>query len=149
MNNLFLKKKMTTRIVFISGHCNLTDNEFKQFYVPSLDQLLLNPTQIVVGNAYGADTKSFDYLVENNYPLDLITVYHHGTGTQSYPENIKIVSNFASYTKRDTAMTLSSTEDLLWIRPVEECKTLIGAKFDPKRKSGTELNLLRRRKFKK
>ena len=74
----------------------------------------------------------------------MIAVYHHGTGKQNYPENIKVVSNFTSYTKRDAAMTFASTEDLLWVRPDEESKILIGVKFDPKRKSGTELNRLRR-----
>jgi hypothetical protein len=77
----------------------------------------------------------------------LITVYHHGTGKQKYPKDIQIVSNFTSYTKRDAAMTFASTENLLWVRPDEESKILLGEKYDPKRKSGTELNRLRRIKM--
>jgi hypothetical protein len=149
-SNFFQKnqKKMTSaRIVFISGHCNLSSKEFQDHYIPRLDELLLHPVPIVVGNAYGADTKSFEYLTENNYPANLIIVYHHGTGKQKYPKDIQIVSNFTSYTKRDAAMTFASTEELLWVRPDEESKILLGEKFDPKRKSGTELNRLRRIKM--
>lgn len=142
---------MSKRVVFISGHCNLSNLEFEEFYKSQLDALLSNPVPIVIGNAYGCDTISFEYLIKNQYPHHLITVYHYGTGVpiSYYPKTIKTISNFTSYTKRDAAMTLASTEDLLWVRPEEQTKALIesqGKTFSAKRKTGTELNRLRRKK---
>ena len=134
-------------ILFISGHCNLTKNEFEQHYKPKLD--LLQSTPIVIGNAFGADLMSFEYLLTKSYPIHLITIYHFGTGAPiSFYKNtnVKLVEGFTSYTKRDEAMTVASTEDCAWVRPKSETKLLLGKHYSEKRKSGTELNLIRREK---
>ncbi len=144
---------MTQRVVFISGHCNLQDSEFDEFYKPRLVELILDPVPVVIGNARGADTMSYQYLCLHGYPVDKITIYHHGSGTseESYRRRfVKVIKGFPSYTKRDEAMTYASTEELAWVRDPEKSRQLVeasGGRFDPKRKSGTELNLLRRQRI--
>jgi hypothetical protein len=131
----------------------LQDSEFDEFYKPRLIDLILDPVPVVIGNARGADTACFDYLCLHGYPVDLITIYYYGSGTseQYYTrKSVKVVKGFNSYTQRDVAMTSASSEELAWVRDPEASKILVeasGGKFDPKRKSGTELNLIRRQKM--
>lgn len=138
------------RKIFISGHCNLTHEEFNEHYKSKLDDILNNPIHnILVGNAGGADTLCLEYLLRNNYPKDLITIYFYNPYNSSIKkyDTLNLVDGFTSYTKRDAEMTKLSTEDLLWIRSDEENKIMIenmGLVYKKGRKSGTELNLIRR-----
>jgi hypothetical protein len=138
------------RKIFISGHCNITHEEFDNHYKPKLDEIISNPIHnILIGNARGADTLALDYLIFNNYPKELITIYFYSPYNCSMNkyEGLNIVNGFTSYTKRDSEMTKLSTEDLLWIRSDEDNKIMLesmGMVYIKKRKSGTELNLIRR-----
>lgn len=141
-------------IYFISGHINLTQDEFLTHYVPTLDQII-NPTnKFVMGNAHGGDTMGLDYLLENGISPKSITIYYHGFD-KNHPRNrdyyrskgLNLIDGFKSYTERDSAMTYSSDIDIAWIRPKEETKKLLeslGEIYRPSRVSGTEKNLIRR-----
>ncbi|VBB17917.1 hypothetical protein YASMINEVIRUS_380 [Yasminevirus sp. GU-2018] len=139
---------------FISGHVNLTEDEFKLHYKKRLDDLIMTKNdKIVVGNANGADKMSFDYLVDNAYPPNLITVFHYGSGVpRSYyvSKGVNVIDGFDSYTKRDSHMTNNSDADILWIRPEDETKAIVekeGKVYRPGRISGTEINKNRRAKL--
>lgn len=148
---------------FISGHTNLSDEEFKLHYVPRLNQIIElaksnadeKPVAVVIGNAWGADKMAFDYLVINNFPKNLITIYHYGSGVSEdyygFFLGTEVISGFKSYTNRDKFMTENSDEDILWVRSDEETKKLVESQGNVfrKRVSGTELNKQRREKMKK
>lgn len=124
------------RIVFVSGHLDLTKEEFEQHYVPELHHLVREGCLFVVGDARGCDLfvqEWFDYcFIFGGAPL---TVYHmlekprdHGFPTEEvYP----LVGGFQNDEERDAAMTAASTEDLAWVKPGRQ-------------KSGIAKNLLRR-----
>lgn len=142
---------MTT--AFISGHTDLNDQEFQQYYVPQLQHVISEKHNVVLGNAPGADTKVLEYLLTAGHDPKQVTVYifsrtdDHATLRQWYIEKYKVsvLNNWTSYNKRDTAMTFASDYDLCWVRSEEECRCLYGDQYR-KRVSGTEQNLIRRKK---
>ena len=63
-------------IYFISGHRDLTIEEFKKHYIPKIDEVCAfdKNAKFVVGDYWGADTFAQDYLVNIGYG-DNVTVY--------------------------------------------------------------------------
>jgi len=127
---------------FVSGHLDITPEEFKEHYVEALDTALTAGAYFVVGDARGSDTMAQEYLKGKTTH---VTVYHQ----QTFPRNNKgafpVRGGFQNDTTKDTAMTLASDLDIAWVRSVEAQKKLYGSKYR-KRTSGTEKNLKRRQK---
>lgn len=134
-------------ITFISGHIDITKDEFLFHYQYKLDQAILRKDFFILGNAKGVDTYALEYLIKKNYPRNKITVYYYSKYNQDLNKfltlGINIKTGFKSNTNRDTEMTLNSDIDIAWVRSEEECKLLYKDKFR-KRKSGTQLNIERR-----
>lgn len=61
--------------------------------------------------------------------------------------SITAVTGFSSYEERDAAMTRLSDRDIAWVRSAEENRKKYGKKWKPTRTSGTENNLIRRKKI--
>ena len=118
-------------VFFVSGHLNLTIDEFNQFYTPFLEQAMKQNCSFVIGDAIGADFMAQSYLMKNHY--DKVVVYH----MFETPRNncgFKTKGGFDSDDARDSQMTRDSTKDICWVR-----------KGKSKRISGTEKNILRRK----
>ncbi len=128
-------------IAFISGHLDLTPEEFKEHYIPQLEGALhrTDPCDFVVGDAQGADAMAQDWLSRRwlTYNVE-VTVYHmfitprHNYGP--YPTK----NGFTKDTGKDAAMTEDSDYDIAWVRP-EKYSSVSG------RMSGTEANIVRRK----
>lgn len=67
------KRKAPVMIVFVSGHLDVTPEEFAQHYAPGLQQHVLAGNTFVVGDARGADRLAHDFL--NQLGAD-VTVFH-------------------------------------------------------------------------
>ena len=147
MNEQDTKQKY---IYFISGHLDLSDENFEQYYRPFIDFAIEQKSYFVVGDAKGADAKGQNYLWKRSRQdpsiRERVTVYHIGDNPRNNP-GFQTKYGFTSDEHRDANMTKDSTHDILWIRPIEEAKKLYGKKFNPKRISGTEQNKLRRLKM--
>lgn len=139
---------------FISGHINLSQDEFLVHYVPKLNQVINSKNKFVMGNAQGGDTLGLDYLLTHGVSPKSITIYYHGFNP-SHPRNkdyyrsmgLNLIDGFKSYTERDSAMTYASNIDIAWVRSKEETRKLLeslGETYRPSRVSGTEKNLIRR-----
>lgn len=130
---------------FISGHLDITDGEFREYYIPKIDQAIAMPdAKFVIGDARGIDSMAQKYLKYKN--ITDVTVYH----LYEKPRNncgFPCKGKYMSDESRDNAMTTSSDQDIAWVRPVEEQKKLYGKKYRHKRISGTEKNLNRRQKL--
>ena len=122
-------------IYFISGHRDISQEEFNKYYKPQLDKAIEDKNKkFVVGDYYGVDIMTQEYLVSKGLE-DYITVYH----MFDKPRNIASdkISTKGGYTtddERDSAMTKDSNIDIAFIRKGKE-------------KSGTALNILRRYTF--
>lgn len=123
---------------FISGHCNITQEEFDNNYVPALKKAIEDKeSYFVVGDCIGVDIMAQDYLIDV-LGLDprRITVYHMYTSARNKnPKIINTKGGFTSDSGRDSQMTKDSDFDIAFVR-------------DPKKMSGTGENILRRNKLK-
>ena len=137
MNELFEKQKeeRISKTYFISGHRDITENEFEK-YKESLQEIL-NETpdaMFIMGDYHGVDIMAQNYLIEelNVNPLN-ITVYHMLDNPRNINSNItNLIGGFESDEERDAAMTTNSFKDIAFVRNHTEL-------------SGTAQNILRRK----
>lgn len=127
-------KKDTSKTYFISGHRDITAEEF-QNYSQALDKIIKETpdASFVVGDYYGVDIMAQDYLV-NVLKIDpaQITVYHMFNKPRNINEKItNTVGGFETDEERDAAMTTNSSHDIAFVR-------------NHKKLSGTAQNILRR-----
>lgn len=116
-------------IYHVSGHLDLTPDEFSVHYLPALDALRAGePCAFVVGDAVGADAMFIEYAA--THQLD-VTVYHMFEAPRRTAPGAPTVGGYTSDEARDAAMTAASDADIAWVRPGRE-------------RSGTAKNLKRR-----
>jgi hypothetical protein len=101
---------------FVSGHLNLSNEEFVTHYVPRLTPAIEQGANFVVGDAGGCDTKAMQFLAERVDPSRL-KVFHMLTEPRNFVEGFPLVGGFESDEQRDAAMTKASTDDIAWVRP--------------------------------
>jgi hypothetical protein len=120
------------KTAFVSGHLDLTDEEFQQHYADKISEACNLGHRIVVGDAGGCDliAQKFLYHVPSEF-CDHITVYHMFDHPRNNPCGYSTIGGFQSDGERDEAMTEASDYDIAWVRPGRE-------------KSGTAQNILRR-----
>lgn len=114
--------------MFVSGHLDVTPEEFGEHYAPRLLAAHEAGAEFIVGDARGADTLAQAYLHEVGAR---VVVYHMFTAPRNNVGGFPTVGGFASDRERDEAMTAASDTDVAWVRPGRE-------------KSGTSKNLARR-----
>ena len=120
---------MTDAIVaFVSGHLDLTDEEFVAHYVPQISAVAAQGGRFVVGDARGADLLFQRHAHAHALP---VTVFHMFERPRNNIGDRPLVGGFTSDDTRDAAMTAASTLDIAWVRPGRE-------------RSGTARNLARR-----
>lgn len=117
--------------VFVSGHLDLTEEEFQTHYHRAIfSYLIAGPKyHFIVGDARGADTM-FQQLAKDWNLDDVVTVCHMFDKPRNHLCG-KLIGGFQSDEERDQFMTLHSDLDLAWVRPGRE-------------NSGTAKNLRRR-----
>jgi hypothetical protein len=123
---------------FISGHRNITQEEFDNNYIPAIQKALeYKNVYFVVGDYYGTDIMAQNYLVDVlGVDPRRITVYHMFTSPRNINPKIQNTKGgFTSDSGRDEQMTKDSDYDIAFVR-------------DPKKISGTAENILRRNKLK-
>lgn len=145
-------------VYFVCGHGDITDAEFAEHYVPKLDAALADPqlSGFVVGDFRGVDTRTQEYLSDKGI-ADKVSVFHmYGEPRNLACKDFQKVSGFGNDEARDSAMTAASTHDIAWVRhvavPAEDIEAYLrlplnkASKWRKVRVSGTEKNLLRRRR---
>jgi hypothetical protein len=120
---------------FISGHRNVTPEEFEEHYSERIRESVKVGATFVVGDYYGVDTMAQQLL--KDLGAEHVTVYHMFVAPRNNA-GFPTCGGFTSDVARDEAMTRTSDEDILWVRP--EVRQDVCGKL-----SGTEENELRRR----
>lgn len=134
-----LKKEDTDNDIsstyFISGHRDITEDEFEFNYIPLINAALHERENacFVVGDFNGVD------IMAQNYLMDVVcidpsrvTVYHMLEAPRNInPSITQTKGGFKSDEERDAAMTKASFKDIALVR-------------DPSKISGTAQNILRR-----
>lgn len=116
---------------FISGHRNITPEEFEDHYAKRIKRAVEEGSKFVVGDYHGVDAIAQELL--KKLGAQLVTVYHMFTDPRNNA-GFKTRGGFTTDDKRDWAMTFVSDEDILWVR-----------KRADNSKSGTQLNEEHRR----
>lgn len=129
-------KEYIKPIVFISGHRDLTKEEFYLNYGIQLDWLITQEEiEFVIGDYEGCDTMAQLYLTTHGFDPSRVTIYHMGDKPMNLVnKRFKTIGGFENDIDRDSAMTNASTYDLAYIRKGKE-------------DSGTAQNILRRFTF--
>ena len=116
-------------VYFISGHLDLTQQEFDDHYRELIALGVDKNSSFVIGDARGTDVMAQEFL-KGYYN---VIVYHMFEKPRNNPYLYPTKGGFKSDDERDAAMTAASNEDIAWVRPGRE-------------KSGTAKNLERRKK---
>lgn len=124
---------MSNNIYFISGHLDLTIEEFNVHYVPSIIKAVESGSCFVIGDARGADAMAQQFLWDTlpESERNRVTVFNMVAKPRNNP-GFQFRSGFTTDAERDAAMTDFSTIDIAWVRPGRE-------------NSGTAKNLKRRK----
>lgn len=107
-------KNDTKKVAMVSGHTDLTEEEFLKYYKEKIDDYLVQGYSFVVGGADGADKLTQLYL--STYPKVEVTVYDKGSQKNVHCNRFKHVNGFSSYPERDEAMTDASSVDICILR---------------------------------
>ena len=123
---------------FISGHGDITEEEFERNYKPVIENAIseMPNCKFVIGDYKGVDIMAQNYLMD---VLELgperVTVYHMHDKPRNVNEKItQLKGGFDNDEDRDAAMTAASFEDIAFVR-------------DHTRLSGTSQNILRRKRL--
>jgi len=132
---------------FISGHIDITYEDFLSHYSEQIDDALKDPDcSFLIGDSNGTDKFAQSYLF-NKVDKSKVIIFHTGKYPKNNIHNFNTSANHISHTQKDKAMTLNSDADILWIRSKEETKKMYGEKYKENRISGTEQNLIRRQQL--
>lgn len=125
-------------IAMISGHLDLAEDEFKEYYEAAILMAVRNGDSFVVGDARGADFMAQTLLFHRCPIASTVTVYHMLARPRNHYPIFDLKGGFPSNAAKDGAMTEISDYDILYIRP-EKHSSVSG------RVSGTEQNMIRRK----
>ncbi|MFW6122350.1 MAG: hypothetical protein ACOC80_15820 [Petrotogales bacterium] len=119
-----------SKTYFISGHRNITEEEFIKHYEPILwNKINESDVSFVVGDCEGVDDLAQKYLKAMG--VKEVTIYHMFDNPR-HNAGFTLIGNFNSDVERDFAMTKASDADIAWVR-------------DFNQKSRTKDNLERRK----
>jgi len=118
---------MTT--YFISGHLDLTVDEFRDHYAPRIAAAIAEDAAFVVGDARGCDLMA--QICLHDARALRVQVFHMLSTPRNNVGGFPTVGGFASDETRDAALTDASDTDIAWVRP-------------GRTRSGTAANLSRR-----
>ncbi|HSX23326.1 MAG TPA: hypothetical protein VLE97_11185 [Gaiellaceae bacterium] len=120
---------MTT--YFVSGHLDLTLDEFREHYAPRITAALSEDpdSAFVVGDARGCDLMVQMWLRDARTLR--VQVFHMLEKPRNNVGGFPTIGGFATDADRDAAMTAASDADIAWVRP-------------GRTNSGTAANLARR-----
>lgn len=104
-------------IYFISGHRDLSEGDFKEYYVPKLRRVIeCDPDcKFVVGDYEGVDFMAQTWLVKEGLK-EKLTVYHMWSRPRHLAEGVMFTKGgYTSDLSRDSAMTEISDFDIAYI----------------------------------
>lgn len=127
-------------IYFISGHRDLSKEDFQLYYEPIIDKVISNDSEaeFVVGDCDGVDKYAMDYIFK--YYIVPLIIYHMFDTPRNVPEELSehpelegvyFKGGFKSDEERDSAMTKASDFDIAFVK-------------DNRWDSGTAQNIKRR-----
>ena len=101
--------------IMISGHLDLTQEEFDKHYKPQIDYLISEGIgDFLVGDARGCDTMAQEYLYEKK--VYLVTVFHMMEEPRNNKYGFDTDGGYKSDEERDDAMIFCANDIVAWSR---------------------------------
>lgn len=126
---------MKTKTFAISGHGNLTFEEWLEHYKPLIDNALQEDASFILGEFRGADVLCLEYLKNKTAKVTVLHCFNkprYKVDVIDLPsKEWQYLGGFTSDLERDVYMTQMSDADIAWVRAGKE-------------RSGTAKNLMRR-----
>lgn len=111
-------------VYFVSGHRDLTKEEFEEHYVPRINDVINrdNCVNFVVGDWEGCDFLFMNYIQKfEDYEYGYITIYCVQESRIGCFDHKTVGIRYCdTYDECDAAMTEDSDFDIAWIRPGKE-----------------------------
>lgn len=151
------QNSIASKIAFVSGHIDITHDQFHQHYSLPLDNAIAAGHNFILSTARGTDSLALEYLLSKGVDPSRIKVYiarptdpRKGAliDARKYTNrglSVEVVVGW--HAERDAEMTNASVYDVLWVRPENETRLLYGTKYRGGRISGTQKNLERRERM--
>ena len=108
-------------IYFVSGHRDLTKEEFEEHYVPLIQKVLKSDIfpEFIVGDWEGCDSMFLSFI--KDYEVHVIITYVEEVPRIKEGEfNRYIFHKCTNYDECDATMTACSHFDVTWVRPGRE-----------------------------
>lgn len=105
--------KLGSPIYFVSAHNDLTDEEFLLYYRDRLLGAIQNGGTFLITDGKGADEKIARFLRDNK---GYTTIYHLYNRPNHNYGNFLTKGGYNNEIERDIAMSIDSTQDILWIK---------------------------------
>lgn len=111
-------------VYFCSGYKDITNDEFEDFYIPRLKEIIQNTnSKYILGDSNTFNLKCLEYLLSQNIDVTNITIHcikDVNNGNEELQTLIKKYNlscvEFLNKNERDEFSTNISTDDILWIR---------------------------------
>lgn len=112
---------------FVSGHRDLTMEEFEEHYAPLIETVLKEDiwAEFIVGDWEGCDTIFVEYMISKRSYPDIVVTCVENPRIKPFGEDLfhycKTYSKLCNtYDECDAFMTQESDFDIAWIRPGRE-----------------------------
>ena len=107
---------------FVSGHRDLTKEEFDQHYIPFIDFIISEDSyaSFVVGDWVGCDSMFVQYMEAFHSDIPIVIFYVDIPRIKEGEFNRYSFRKCDNYDKCDATMTACSHFDITWIRPGKE-----------------------------
>jgi hypothetical protein len=135
------------KVYFISGHLDLSQEEFNTEYKDRILNAARAGCSFVVGDAKGCDMMAQSLLAmvkRQHSDTTNVLIFHMGKKPRHNMGDFKTIGGFKTDGERDRAMTNHSNDDIAWVRSEKLQREIYGDKYIEGRISGTMLNLMRR-----
>jgi siroheme synthase (precorrin-2 oxidase/ferrochelatase) len=111
----------------VSGHRDLTKEEFEEHYAPLIETVLKEDiwAEFIVGDWEGCDTMFIEYMISKRSYPDIVVTCVENPRIKPFGEDLfhycKTYSKLCNtYDECDAFMTQESDFDIAWIRPGRE-----------------------------
>lgn len=113
------------RVAHISGHWDLTEDEFQVYYVERIIEALNKGDRFVMGDCPGCDDLAQFFLIGKKFIADYRDQIENSIVYSMYSKpkinhGFRTVYGLRTADRCDEAMTLSSDYDIAWVRPGKE-----------------------------
>ena len=107
--------------IFISGHRDLAQEEFEQYYVPLINQGMYNDVKFYISNFGNCEFMAHEYFEKCKYYNVVVCLLQSSPNIVN--NHFTVINSFLDNEERDVYMTEQTDRDIAWVRKTELSRT--------------------------